>query len=126
MAKKVPADNLRAACAKIFAEYGADVQADINDLVKSIAKKGVQAVKGNARSMFGGTGKYASGWTSQVETGRISAKLTIYNKDVPGLPHLLENGHANRGGGRTPGRAHIKPVEEELVKQFEQGVKSKL
>lgn len=125
MAKKVPIDNLRASCAKILAEYGEGLQTDLNDVVKDMTKKGVQAVKGNSRSMFGGTGKYANGWTSQVETGRMSAQGTIYNK-IPGLPHLLENGHANRGGGRTPGRAHIKPVEEELVKQFEQGVKQKL
>ena len=47
--------------------------------------------------------------------------MTLYSK-VPGLPHLLENGHAKRGGGRVPGKTHIAPVEQELIKQFEEQI----
>ena len=66
---------------------------------------------------------YGKGWTSQFETGRLSYQGVIYNKDLPGLPHLLEHGHAKRGGGRVDGRVHIKPVEDEIVKKFEKEVK---
>ena len=112
--------------AKILEKYGDDVKDNVNNIVKDITKKGATALKGESRSTFGGTGKYASGWTSQTETGRFSAQGTIYKGTVPGLPHLLEHGHANRGGGRTPGRVHIAPVEEQLVREFESKVKSKL
>lgn len=124
--QRVPADQLAAAVDKILEKYGDDVRDNVNDIVKDITKKGVQTLKSQARSAVGGTGKYASGWTSQVETGRVSAQGTIYNGALPGLPHLLEHGHANRNGGRTPGRVHIAPVEEALVKEFETKVKSKL
>ena len=50
----------------------------------------------------------------------MGAKATLYNAKVPGLPHLLEHGHAKRGGGRVSGRVHIAPVEEELEKAFTQ------
>lgn len=123
MAKKTSIDKLSAAIHDILAEYGDDVQANLSDAVKQVTKKGAQAVKAAARSTFGGTGEYAAGWTSRAETGRFSAQGVIYNKDVPGLPHLLENGHANRDGGRTPGREHIKPVEETIVQEFEAEVK---
>jgi len=126
MAKRTPLDKLSLEVGKILEEYGENVQENINDIVKEMSKKGAKAVKNQARSTFGGTGKYASGWTSQTETGRVSAQGTIYNKDLPGLPHLLEHGHANRGGGRTAGRIHIATVEEQLIEEFESKVKSKL
>lgn len=56
----------------------------------------------------------------------MSVTGVIYNKATPSLPHLLEHGHANRGGGRTPGRPHIAPAEEQIVKEYEEEVKSKL
>ena len=118
MAKKTPIDKLSAAIHDVLEYYGEELQENIGEAVKTISKKGAQAVKQAAKQTFGGTGEYAAGWTSRVETGRVSVQGVIYNKDVPGLPHLLENGHAKRGGGRVPGRAHIKPVEDEIVKEF--------
>lgn len=108
---------------KILQKYGDDIANHIQEATKEVARNGVQAVKANAKGDFGGTGKYAKGWKSKVEADRISAAAIIYNASVPGLPHLLEHGHALRNGGRVPGRVHIKPVETELVKSFEEAVK---
>lgn len=126
MAKRVPLEQMAAEVDKILKEYGDDVKENMNEIVRDITKQGVKALKGESRNAVGGTGKYASGWTSQLDTGRTSAQGTIYNGKVPGLPHLLEHGHANRGGGRTPGRPHIAKVEQELIKEFESKVKTKL
>lgn len=125
MGRKIPVDKLTQEVYKILSEYGGDVQGNLNTIVGQMSKNGAQTLRQQSKNTFGGTGKYAKGWTSTVETGRVSAQGTIYNKS-PGLPHLLENGHALRGGGRTPGRPHIKPVEEALVREFESKVKSKL
>lgn len=122
--QRVAVDQLSAAVDKVLEKYGEDVQQNLNEITKEITKKGAQTLK--KQSNFGGSGRYASGWTSQTETGRVSAQGTIYNGTVPGLPHLLEHGHANRGGGRTPGRVHIAPVAEKLEKEFEEKVKSRL
>lgn len=123
---RTPIDQFAASIEKILAKYQEDIQGNVNDIVKEMSKKGAQAVRKQASSMFKGSGEYASGWTSKAETGRISAQGVIYNSAVPGLPHLLEKGHALRQGGRTQGKPHIAPVEEELVREFEQKVKSKL
>lgn len=122
MAKVISPDEFQSAIEEILEEYKDHIDVGIIDAVKAVTKKGVAAVKSGSRSSFGGTGKYAKGWTSKVEKGRLETTGFIYNGKLPGLPHLLENGHANRGGGRTPGRAHIKPVEEMINKEFEQKV----
>lgn len=126
MAKTITPDQFAAQIRGILAEYEGDVQAHVEEVTQKVAKEAAKAVRSAAKSTFGGSGKYASGWTSQVEVGRLSTQGVVYNKKVPGLPHLLEYGHANRGGGRTPGRAHIQPVEEQIIKEFESEVKSSL
>ena len=127
MAKKIPVDRLTAEINKILTEYGDEVQENVNDAAKRVTKAGAKAVKAGAQSSFKigkGEKNYAKGWTSKFETGRVSAQGVIYNKDLPGLPHLLEHGHANRGGGRTPGRAHIAPVERQIIEDFTKAVKA--
>lgn len=120
MSSRVSADRLSAELQKILQDYADDVTKDTQQLAKKFTQKGVKQVKANS-GQFGGTGKYAAGWTSQFETGRLSAQGVIYNK-LAGLPHLLEKGHANRNGGRTAGRVHIAPVEEKLVEEFQKAV----
>lgn len=123
MAKKIPIDRLLAEINKILTEYGEDVQENVDEAAAKVTKAGVKAVRGNASSTFGGSGIYAKGWTSKFEKGRLSSQGIIYNGTVPGLPHLLEHGHANRNGGRTAGRAHIAPVEQKLIEDFEKAVR---
>ena len=96
-------------------------QAVISEAVTKVAQKGAKAVRGNSAGSFGGSGKYAKGWTYQSEYRRLGSVATIYNK-TPGLPHLLENGHAKRGGGRVSGRTHIAPVETEIITEYERAI----
>ena len=126
MAKRTPIDKLTQEVDKILQEYGDDVQDNLDEIVNDLTKQGAKTLRSQSRSTFGGSGKYAGGWTTQFESGRVSRQGTIYNQRVPGLPHLLEHGHANRGGGRTPGRVHISTVEQALIKEFESKVKNKL
>lgn len=125
MAKRTPIDKLAISVEKILEEYGEDVASNTIEIVESAAKAGVKALKANSKATFGGTGAYASGWTSKVEKDRLKATAILYNKK-PGLPHLLENGHAKRGGGRVSGRPHIAPVEQELATKIQSELESKL
>lgn len=125
--KKTPMDKLGVAIDQILEDYYGEVKKDAGELAKKFARKGAQAVRGNAQSQGWGehTG-YASGWTSQYEENRYSMQGTIYNKKVPGLPHLLEYGHALRNGGRTKAVPHITPVEEKVTEEFYKAVKELL
>lgn len=122
---KSTVDTLAADIQKILDSYDGDVTRLTKETVRKIGTKGVQALKSSS-GVFGGSGKYAAGWSSKVEENRLGAKATLHNSKVPGLPHLLENGHAKRGGGRVPGRVHIKPVEDELEKAFVQDLERTL
>lgn len=123
MAKKTPIDKLQANIDKLLSAYAESVNKDVSQLAKDFAKKGALAVKQSAQAKGWGehTG-YAQGWTSQFIENRYSAQGVIFNKTVPGLPHLLENGHALRNGGRSRAIPHIAPVEEKLVQEFQKAV----
>ena len=127
---KTPIEKFRQAVDKALQDYAQDTTLTVKDLARTFAKKGAQAVKQASAEAFGGTGKYASGWTTEYQESRTSLHGVIYNKKVPGLPHLLEHGHANRHGGRTyppvPGREHIAPVEESISEEFLKAVENDL
>lgn len=118
---KVTPNNLGEAIAQVLEEYGDEVTKDMDEVTKKVGRVGVKALK-SASAVFGGSGRYRKSWTSKLETERYGSTVTLYST-VPGLPHLLEHGHANRGGGRTPGRTHIAPVEQELIKEFEEQIR---
>jgi len=106
---------------RIIQEYADEIKDSTNEIARKLAKLGAKQVNSNAAAMFKGTGKYARSWTVSAEKKRFGESNVIHSS-MPGLPHLLENGHASRYGGRVSGRAHIAPVEEELVKKFQEEV----
>lgn len=125
MPKKVTTDTLADSIRDILEEYGDEVKGSLDEITKKIAQKGQQAIKNESKSKFNGK-RYWKGWKVDLQVGRLGTKATIYNESLPGLPHLLEYGHAKRGGGRVQGTVHIAPVEEQLVNEFEKQVRSKL
>lgn len=106
---------------KIIQEYADEIKDSASEIAKKLAKLGAKQINANAASMFGGTGKYARSWGVSAEKKRYGDSNVIHSS-IPGLPHLLENGHASRYGGRVSGRTHIAPVEEELVKKYQEEV----
>ena len=124
MAKTVTIDDMDAAIMDILNEYEEFTVHTVREATQKIAKEGVKALKSSSGA-FGGSGKYARGWTSTSEGGRLDTTVTIHNR-TPGLPHLLENGHAKRGGGRVAGRVHIAPVESKLIGDYENYLKVNL
>lgn len=113
---KCTLEELPDAIKEILDEYEQESIWGCKETVHQIATKGAQAIRAGARANFNGK-KYAASWRVQDDSSRIGASATIYS-GKPGLPHLLEHGHAKRGGGRTSGRPHIAPVEQQLIKEF--------
>lgn len=124
MAKKVTLDNLGQAIEEALKDYADDVFNYIPRITDTVAQKGATAIKNEAKAKFKDRGKgYAKGWG--VEKGYVRGRLrysTVIRNKVYQLPHLLEYGHANRDGGRTQGRPHIKPVEKKIAKLYEREI----
>ena len=56
---------------------------------------------------------YSKSWaTKKVSENSHSLEMTVHSKNRYQLAHLLEHGHAKRGGGRVAARPHIAPAEE--------------
>lgn len=124
MNQKIKIDELGKAIQEIIEEYSEEANKVVEETLPKVGKNAAKELKQRSPKK---TGRYAKGWTSKVEKDRLGSKVTIYNKDRYQLTHLLEKGHANRGGGRTRAYPHIKPTEDIAVKEaidmIEEGLK---
>ena len=115
MSKKVGIGSLASEVQKIVEEYG-DAALDV---IREVAPDKAKAAKKQLKSASPGkTGKYAKGWSLQSQNTRLGVDVVIYNKNKPGLTHLLENGHALRNGGRSKAIPHIGDVNDTIKAEF--------
>ena len=120
----VKIDNLADEIMNGLKEY-ADLATD--DLKKSVRKAGNTVRKDIAASAPKDTGAYAKSWSvKKTKETSNSLELTVHSRNRYQLAHLLEHGHAKRGGGRVAGIPHIAPAEEKAVKQLEEDIVKKL
>jgi hypothetical protein len=120
----VTIDNLADEIMKGLKEY-ADIASD--DLKKSVRKAGNAVRKEIVASAPTDTGAYAKSWSvKKTKETSNSLELTVHSKNRYQLAHLLEHGHAKRGGGRVSARPHIAPAEESAVKELENDIKKAL
>ncbi len=116
MAEVIKVDDLAGEIVLAVKTYTEEVGAAIEEAVKETA----QALAADLRETSPkDTGEYAKGWTARKEG---PGRYVVYNKKKPQLTHLLEHGHAQRGGGRVEGRPHIKPAEERHAPQLERKI----
>ena len=111
--KAITIDQLESEINSILNDYSMEVSEKVEKVVVDYAKISKRKLNESSPKR---TGKYAKGWAYKKEGAkRDNVKTITYNAAKPGLAHLLEFGHALRGGGRVSGRTHINPVEEEVI-----------
>ena len=121
---KVSIDNMPAEIMKGLMEYKDLATADMKTAVRKAGRTVKKDIQANAPKK---TGAYSKNWTVKTtkETSE-SLEFTVYSPKKYQLAHLLEKGHAKRGGGRTKAVPHIAPAEESAVKELESDIRKAL
>lgn len=113
-------DQLADEITKGLKEY-ADLATD--DMKKSVRKAGNAVRKEISQSAPKDTGAYAKSWSvKKTKETPNSLEVTVHSKNRYQLAHLLEHGHAKRGGGRVAARPHIAKAEENAIDTLEQEI----
>ena len=120
MGARINVDQLAATVMKELEDY-ADTT---TDGVKAAVKKAADTVK---KEISAGapvrTGKYAKSWATKTTAESSHAlEITVHSRNRYQLAHLLEHGHAKRGGGRVAARPHIAAAEEHGIEELEREI----
>lgn len=117
MGRTIQIDELAEVINEGLKEYADLATEDVKSAVRKTAKAVKDQINGSAPVR---TGRYAKSW--KVKTTAESAnglEQTVYSPNRYMLSHLLEKGHAKRGGGRVRAIPHIAPAEEMGIEMFE-------
>ncbi len=117
--------NFEKAVMDILQDYSVDVAKAAEEAITEVTKEATKKLRKSGPQR---TGKYSKGWTSRIEKTAASIDAVIYGKTgTYQLAHLLEHGHARRGGGRkVDGIEHIKPVEDWAISEVEKRIREKV
>ena len=117
-------DDMASEIMKGLQEYADLADTEVKKAVRKTATEVRKEISSNAPE---DTGAYEKSWTAKkVSENSHSLQMTVYSKNRYQLAHLLEKGHAKRGGGRVSGKPHIAPAEENGVEMLENLIKEAL
>lgn len=122
--RTVSVDDLSTAVKRELEEYGDFTAEEVKKIVEEVGESVKQEIQANAPV---DTGAYRKSWkvTKQKETA-TSKTVVIHSDKRYRLTHLLEKGHAKRGGGRVAAKVHIAPAEANAEKQLMERVERSL
>ncbi|MBP3806536.1 MAG: HK97 gp10 family phage protein [Oribacterium sp.] len=121
---RVKIDQMAHVIMKGLQEY-ADLATE--DLKKAVKKAGDEAKKDIQANAPVKTGAYKKSWTVKTTKETSNAmEVVVHSRNRYQLAHLLEFGHAKRGGGRTKAIPHIAPAEQRAAEILEREVEAAL
>lgn len=117
MGKRIQAGQLAAAVMERLTDYADVITEDMKTAVKNAGDMAKKEISSSAPK---DSGAYARSWTVKKTKESTSAlEVTVHSRNRYQIAHLLEHGHAKRGGGRVAARPHIASAEEKAAEQLE-------
>ena len=99
---------------------------EAEDLKKDVQKAGKTVKQQIESTAPKKTGKYSKSWAvKKTRETSDSIQIVVHSKRYQ-LTHLLEFGHAKRGGGRTRAFPHIAPAEQAGIEQLTRDIERDL
>ena len=124
MGQNVRIGELADAIMETLEKYADLAAKDVKQVVRDAGETVKKEIRANAPK---DTGDYTKSWeVKKTRETSASLTLTVHFKNRYQLAHLLEYGHAKRGGGRVEGKAHIAPAEEKGIRQLEEEIERSL
>ena len=125
MNRTVSIDEMDSAIMEELEKYAELASDDLKAAVKETAASVRKDIQTGAPV---DTGKYKKSWSvKNVHEDSESIDLVVHSRNRYQIAHLLEHGHAKRGGGRVAAKPHIAAAEqrgnEKLVTTIEQKLK---
>lgn len=126
MGRRVQVDGFAEAVMEELDEFAELTSEEMKAAVRQTAKD----VRGDIRDTAPrDTGAYAKSWAVKKERETAEElSMVVYSRNRYQLAHLLEFGHAKRGGGRVRAYPHIAPArdagEAELQEQLERRMRN--
>lgn len=119
MNQKVKPEQLSGVIMDSLKEYRKLSAEAMKDAVEKTAKDVKNEIQDKAPVR---TGRYKRSWTvTKTEENADKLVMTVHAGRYQ-LTHLLEHGHAKRGGGRVAAIPHIAPAEADGEKQLEEEI----
>ena len=124
MGRNVPIGSLADTIMDTLEEYAGIVAEDVKQAVRDAG----DVVKDDIRSHAPkDTGDYAKSWAvKKVKETSNSLTVAVHSRNRYQLAHLLEFGHAKRGGGRVAARPHIASAEQKGMEYLEEEIRKAL
>lgn len=125
MNRTVSIDEMDSAIMDELEKYAELASDDLKAAVKETAASVRKDIQAGAPV---DTGKYKKSWSvKNVHEDSESIDLVVHSRNRYQIAHLLEHGHAKRGGGHVAAKPHIAAAEqrgnEKLVTTIEQKLK---
>ena len=103
-------DDMAAEIMRGLTEYADLADSAMKAAVKKTATSVKKEISANAPMK---SGRYAKSWASKkVKENSHTLEMTVHSKNRYQIAHLLDHGHAKRGGGRVAAIPHIAPAEQ--------------
>ncbi|MBO3443411.1 hypothetical protein [Clostridium sp. CCUG 7971] len=116
-------NNLAEAISKELKSYSKEVTLGVKKVTDEVTSNLVKNTKRDAK-VGRRKGKYKKSISSKVLYENEHKKIKVWYVRSPEyrLAHLLNNGHAKKGGGFIEGDNHITNNEEIAIKELERGI----
>ena len=102
-------DDMAAEIMEGLSDYAELADTAMKKAVRKTATKVKNDISANAPVK---TGRYKRSWTAKkTKENSHTLQMTVHSKNRYQIAHLLEHGHAKRGGGRVAAIPHIAPAE---------------